>query len=279
MKQILRVIGLLFFPITLPIAVGTNTDKYAELFSLLPGINEDGGVISGVLMALYISLFMYAILAFASNMYGGVAEPSRPVDTNTSESSHMQTVVQSINNTQTAGTVTTTPEPSQTTVSTETPEGSTTYGGQVKREIVEYVSFMIVYNNTLSNKSGVNVQNYTVDPRNESATLYWETNPDNESRYIQETQSVMLNYAGGSERIRESDNVSVSMIPKKLNFVVLTTNGEVYLKSYVEYMSAWRFTKDVTSGQRYYMGFFQNSRPGPAHPNYEANQTTTATTG
>ncbi|WP_208628409.1 hypothetical protein [Halomicrobium sp. IBSBa] len=279
MKQALRIIGVLFFPITLPIVVGTNTDEYAAPFSSLPGISEDGGIVSGVLMALYISLFIYAILTFSSNMYGGVAEPSRPVDSNTSESSHTQTMVQNINTTQTAGTATTTPEPSQTTVSTEIPEDSSTYDGQVKREIVEYISFMIVYNNTISNKSGVNVRNYTVDPRNESATLYWETNPNNESRYIEETQSVMLDYAGGGERIRKSNNASVSMIPKKLNFVVLTTKGEVYLKSYVSYMSSWRFTKDVTSGQRYYMRFFQNSRPGPAHPSYEANQTTTATTG
>jgi len=137
---------------------------------------------------------------------------------------------------------------------------------------------MDAYEN-ITHIDGFSGTRYTVNASNESATFYWVTNPDNVTKLKSENEDVMAHYAGLSEALRESDRHPVSQIPKHLKFVALTSEGEVYQTSYVEYMSAWRFTKGVMGGLRYHLIFYEHARPGPAHPSYEANQTTTATTG
>ncbi|ACV47544.1 MULTISPECIES: hypothetical protein [Halomicrobium] len=286
-----RLLALAVFPITVPIAVWTNAGGYADKFASMPGIQKGGGAISGLIALFYI--------AFLLSLVGGVGALTSTVDIdntlNASGGSDEQQAETSTPqpepitpNQSEAPTRTSTPTatrtPTQTpedtpvkteTTSTDDQEDST---NETELRRFRYDQFMDAYEN-ITHIDGFTGTRYTVNASNESATFYWVTNPKNMTRWMSENKNAMVHYAGLSESLRESDRHPVSQIPKHLKFVVLTPEGEVYQTSYVEYMSAWRFTKDVMGGFSYHAIFYEHAKPGPAHPNYEANQTATATGG
>ena len=118
--------------------------------------------------------------------------------------------------------------------------------------------------------------NYTLDLRNESATLTWTTDRHNMSRVNNEWQDAMVHYAGSANWFRDDEDVNAKMIPKRINFVTMTQEGELYRTSHISYDEAYRAEEDDSlSGGEYLLLYYYYAEKGPGHPDYEPNATET----
>jgi hypothetical protein len=166
------------------------------------------------------------------------------------------------------------PTPTMTRSPISTTDEESTDPLAVRR--IRYSRFMDIYAADLNN-SGINVSKYSLDPKNQSATVTWIEQANNRSNHIENRQIATILYADAIEAIRESGNASVKVIPKTVNFVVSTKNGEVYLKTHITYVDALKYIEGTLDVFEYQAIYIDNSEYGPAHPEYEGNQTATAT--
>jgi hypothetical protein len=138
-----------------------------------------------------------------------------------------------------------------------------------------YEDYMSKYNGSLDNSS-VNVSEYTVDPKNESATIYWIQNPGNQTSHILNRQSALSIYAASAEVIRQSENATAEAVPKRMHFSIHSPEGELYMLTYIDYLTAFKYSEGTMSVFDYQAAYEANAEYGPAHPEYEENQTATA---
>ena len=159
--------------------------------------------------------------------------------------------------------------PSETKSDEKVVENSTAY----QRAL--YKNFMTIYNSSLDNSS-VNVTTYTIDPKNESATIYWTQNPGNRTSHVLNRQSALANYAAFANIIRESNNATAKAVPKRMFFSIHSPEGELYMLTYIDYLDAFKYSEGTMSVFDYQAEYEINAEYGPAHPEYGENQTATA---
>lgn len=165
---------------------------------------------------------------------------------------------------------------SETQTHSETQSGEEVVENTIAYRRALYENFMTTYNNSLDNSS-VNVTRYSVDPKNESATIYWTQDPGNQTSHVLNRQSALANYAAFADIIRESNNATAKAVPKRMYFSIRTPDDELYMLTYIEYLTAFKYSEGTTSVINYQTAYEKNAEYGPAHPRYEENQTATAT--
>jgi hypothetical protein len=239
----------------------------------------------GALVVAFLIIFVFGIIGVASLPNGG-GPATNNEKTETADSIPTETQIDRNTTEPTTNTQTQTPLPETTEQPTKSPTPTMTRSPTstdneespdslaVRR--IRYSRFMDIYTADLTN-SGINVSNYSLDPKNESATVTWIEQANNRSSHIKNRQTATILYADATEVIRESENASVKVIPKTVNFVILTKSGENYLTTHITYLDAWEYTEGSINIFEYQAIYIDNSEYGPAHPEYEGNETATAT--
>ena len=141
---------------------------------------------------------------------------------------------------------------------------------------IRYDQFMSIYNSTLSDNK-MRVIDYTIDAPNQSSTISWVEKPSHSDDHIENRQISIIVYAMSVENIRGSENTSEKLIPKKIIFEAYSPTGELYISTHIDYVDALRYNRESISVFEYQAIYIDNSEYGPAHPEYEGNETATAT--
>jgi len=297
--------GLLLLPIVAPVVMWKNVRGYADKYAGLPGIRAGGGILSGVAAFFYIAVLVSVVGGAAvaasgndigldrTSQYGTTGSPvtttAEPTttptptlppatDTESETTTDTDTPVPTLTATPTP-TPTATPTPTPTPIPTATPtvteaSGPSEYELEVRR--LNYPQFMDFYASIFNDTTNAEKVNYTLDLRNESATLTWTTNRHNMSRVNNEWQDAMVHYAGSANWFRDDEDVNAKMIPKRINFVTMTQEGELYRTSHISYDEAYRAEEDDSlSGGEYLLLYYYYAEKGPGHPDYEPNATET----